>query len=303
MIDLHIHTTCSDGQYSPAETMRMAHEAGITVVSVSDHDTVSGIAEARNAAEQYGMTFFSGIEISVQGGKELHILGYGIDPENADLRSFCRKHVEERKERCTKMLAYLQNLGVNMTLDDVRRCNNGKTSGRPHFARTLVEMGYADSVQDAFEKYLTTPEFYAHVERPKPTPEEGMRVIHAAGGVAVLAHPHQLKLEEKALDTLVQQLKKIGLQGIEAYYSRHTPEQTAFYLKLAQKHHLLYTCGSDFHGPLMKPEIAMGTGICGNLCVDDRIIPERLFAAIAAVQKNVKTLDISFDPYYNKQRF
>ena len=303
MIDLHIHTTCSDGQYSPAETMRMAHEAGITVVSVSDHDTVSGIAEARNAAEQYGMAFFSGIEISVQGGKELHILGYGIDPENAALRSFCRKHVEERKERCTKMLAYLQNLGVNMTLDDVRRCNNGKTSGRPHFARTLVEMGYADSVQDAFEKYLTTPEFYAHVERPKPTPEEGMRVIHAAGGVAVLAHPHQLKLEEKALDTLVQQLKKIGLQGIEAYYSRHTPEQTAFYLKLAQKHHLLYTCGSDFHGPLMKPEIAMGTGICGNLCVDDRIIPERLFAAIAAVQKNVKTLDISFDPYYNKQRF
>lgn len=303
MIDLHIHTTCSDGQYSPAETMRMAHEAGITVVSVSDHDTVSGIAEARDAAEQYGMTFFSGIEISVQGGKELHILGYGIDPENADLRSFCRKHVEERKERCTKMLAHLQNLGVNMTLDDVRRCNNGKTSGRPHFARTLVEMGYADSVQDAFEKYLTTPEFYAHVERPKPTPEEGMRVIHAAGGVAVLAHPHQLKLEEKALDTLVQQLKKIGLQGIEAYYSRHTPEQTTFYLKLAQKHHLLYTCGSDFHGPLMKPEIAMGTGICGNLCVDDRIIPERLFAAIAAVRKNVKTLDISFDPYYNKQRF
>lgn len=285
MIDLHIHTTYSDGQYSPTETMRMAYEAGVTVTAVSDHDTVAGIAEAKAAAEQYGMIFFPGIEISVQGGKELHILGYGIDPENATLRSFCRKHAEERKERCTKMLAYLQNLGVNMTLNDVRRCNDGKTSGRPHFARTLVTLGYAESVQDAFEKYLTTPEFYAHVERPKPTPEEGIHAISAAGGVAVLAHPHQLKLDDQKLDALVQQLKAVGLQGIEAYYSRHTPEQTAFYLKLAQKYQLLYTCGSDFHGPVIKPEIAIGTGIHGNLCINDSAIPEHLFAAIAAAQK------------------
>ncbi len=285
MIDLHIHTTCSDGQYSPAETMCMAHKAGVTVTAVSDHDTVSGIAEAKTAAEQYGMIFFPGIEISVQGSKELHILGYGIDPENASLRSFCLKHTEERKERCTKILTYLQNLGVNMTLDDVRRCNDGKTSGRPHFARTLVTLGYADSVQDAFEKYLTTPEFYTHVERPKPTPEEGIHAICAAGGIAVLAHPHQLKLDDQKLDALVQQLKVVGLQGIEAYYSRHTPEQTAFYLKLAQKYQLLYTCGSDFHGPVIKPEIAMGTGIHKNLCINDSAIPEHLFAAIAAAQK------------------
>ena len=169
MIDLHMHTTCSDGQFSPEETMRMAHEAGVTVAAVTDHDTASGISRARAAAEQYGMTFFSGIEISVQGEKELHILGYGIQPENAALQAFCKRHAADRKERCGKMLEYLHGHGVQITLDDVRRCNDGKTSGRPHFARTLVELGYASSVQDAFEKYLTTPEFYAKVERPKPT--------------------------------------------------------------------------------------------------------------------------------------
>ena len=200
MIDLHMHTTCSDGQFSPEETMRMAHEAGVTVAAVTDHDTASGISRARAAAEQYGMTFFSGIEISVQGEKELHILGYGIQPENAALQAFCKRHAADRKERCGKMLEYLHRHGVQITLDDVRRCNDGKTSGRPHFARTLVELGYASSVQDAFEKYLTTPEFYAKVERPKPTPEEGIGVIQNAGGVAVLAHPHQLKLENNALE-------------------------------------------------------------------------------------------------------
>ena len=290
MIDLHIHTTYSDGQYAPAETLQLAKQSGVTVAAITDHDTVSGLGEAETAAQELGLQFFPGIEISVQNRTELHILGYGIDRTNQPLHRFCQNHAKERQERSTRLLAYLEKCGAPVTLEEVRQYNHGKTSGRPHFARALVEKGYASSIQDAFDRYLTTPEFYAHVERPKPTPEEGMRVIHAAGGVAVLAHPHQLKLEEKALDTLVQQLKKIGLQGIEAYYSRHTPEQTAFYLKLAQKHHLLYTCGSDFHGPLMKPEIAMGTGICGNLCVDDRIIPERLFAAIAAVQKMLKLL-------------
>ena len=196
--------------------MRMAHEAGVTVAAVTDHDTASGISRARAAAEQYGMTFFSGIEISVQGEKELHILGYGIQPENAALQAFCKRHAADRKERCGKMLEYLHWHGVQITLDDVRRCNDGKTSGRPHFARTLVELGYASSVQDAFEKYLTTPEFYAKVERPKPTPEEGIGVIQNAGGVAVLAHPHQLKLENDALEAMVVRLKAAGLQGTTA---------------------------------------------------------------------------------------
>lgn len=285
MIDLHIHTTCSDGQFSPEETIRMAHQAGVTAAAVTDHDTVSGIVAASAAAVACGMTFFPGIEISVQGGMELHILGYGVHPDSDVLHQFCAKHAADRTERCGKMLAYLQKKGAAITLEDVRRCNQGKTSGRPHFARTLVELGYASSVQDAFEKYLTTPEFYARVERPKPTPEEGIRVIRSAGGVAVLAHPHQLKLENDALDALVAKLKVVGLQGIEAYYSRHTPEQTQFYLHLAEKYDLLYTCGSDFHGPVIKPEIHLGTGIDKNLCVTDAAITARLQAAIAAASR------------------
>lgn len=288
MIDLHIHTNCSDGQFSPEETLRMAHAVGITTAAVTDHDTVSGIAAAAKAAADYGIIFFPGIEISVQGGKELHILGYGIDPENPALLTFCAKHARDRSVRSKKMLAYLQSCGVNMTLEDVCRCNNGRTTGRPHFAKALVEKGYASSVQDAFDRYLTTPEFYAHVERPKPLPADGIRVIREAGGVAVLAHPHQLNLEEQALDALLLQLKELGLQGIEAYYSRHTPQQTACYLALAQKHGLLYTCGSDFHGPGIKPDIALGTGIANNLCVVDPLIQKRLLAAIADAQKEYK---------------
>ncbi|MGN1404284.1 MAG: PHP domain-containing protein [Ruminococcus sp.] len=280
MIDLHIHTNCSDGEYAPEETIRMAYEAGITAAAVTDHDTASGIAAAQKAAADYGITFFPGIEISVQGGKELHILGYGIDPCNPGLLEFCAKHARDRKVRCSKMLAYLQDHGVNMTLEDVRRCNDGRTTGRPHFARALVEKGYASSVQNAFDRYLTTPEFYARVERPKPLPADGIRVIREAGGVAVLAHPHQLKLEEPALDALLVQLKEMGLQGIEAYYSRHTSQQTACYLALAEKHDLLYTCGSDFHGSGIKPDIALGTGIDKNLCITDSRIPEQLSLAI-----------------------
>lgn len=280
MIDLHIHTNFSDGEYSPEETIRMAHEAGITAAAITDHDAVSGIAAAAKAATDYGITFFPGIEISVQGGKELHILGYGINPDDPGLLEFCARHARDRSVRCGKMLAYLQDHGVNMTLEDVRCCNDGRTSGRPHFARALVKKGYASSVQDAFDRYLTTPEFYARVERPKPLPADGIRVIRESGGVAVLAHPHQLKLEEPALNALLVQLKEMGLQGIEAYYSRHTPQQTACYLALAKKHDLLYTCGSDFHGPGVKPDIALGTGIDKNLCITDSRIPEKLSLAI-----------------------
>ena len=143
MIDLHIHTTCSDGQFTPEETMRLAAEAGVTVAAVTDHDTVSGISRARQTAQQLGMTFFSGIEISVQYTRELHILGYGIDADSAALLAFCEENARNRRERTSRMLEFLHRRGVVISLEDVRRCNQGRTSGRPHFARALVELGYA----------------------------------------------------------------------------------------------------------------------------------------------------------------
>lgn len=154
--------------------MRLAAEAGVTVAAVTDHDTVSGISRARQTAQQLGMTFFSGIEISVQYTRELHILGYGIDADSAALLAFCEENARNRRERTSRMLEFLHRRGVVISLEDVRRCNQGRTSGRPHFARALVELGYAGSIQDAFEKYLATPAFYAEAERPKPSPERAL---------------------------------------------------------------------------------------------------------------------------------
>lgn len=282
MIDLHMHTTCSDGQFSPAETMELAYQAGITAVAVTDHDAVSGIEPAQTAALAHGMTFFPGIEISVQGKTEVHMLGYGVDAKNQELHDFCQEQANQRKARNFRLFAYLERCGVPVTLEEVQQCNQGRASGRPHFARTLVQKGFAESVQDAFERYLATPEFYATVERPKPSVEEGIRVLRCAGGVAVLAHPHRLQFSPEQLEAFVKKLKGMGLQGIEAYYSRHTKAQTKEYLALAQKYELLVTAGSDFHGPGVKPEIAMGTGVQGSLCISDAAIPAKLEAAIRA---------------------
>lgn len=269
MIDLHMHTNCSDGQFAPKETVRLAAAAGVTVMAVTDHDTIVGIPEAKAAAEQLGISFVSGIELSAKWDNELHLLGYGIDCNNEALLAFCQRHSEHRRKRGERLVAYLTAQGAAMTLEEVRQYNNGSASGRPHFARALVEKGYAASVQDAFARYLTTPAYYQTVERKKPEPAVCIQRIHQAGGAAVLAHPHQLRQENEQLDKTVKELKEAGLDGIEAYYSLHTPAQTAFYCQLAKKYDLCITCGSDYHGPAVKPEICLGTGKNNSLCVTD----------------------------------
>lgn len=285
MIDLHIHTTRSDGQFSPKGTMRLAKKAGVTVAAVTDHDTVAGLAEAAEAAKNLEMDFFPGIELSVQGERELHILGYGIDRESPELLTFCKAQKDSRVERVGHILAYLARKGVPVTIEDVLKVNHGAATGRPHFARTLVEKGYVSSTEEAFDKFLTTDEYYEKVERKKATPAEGMEVLRRAGGVAVLAHPHWLHLSGEALEKLVRRLIADGLSGIEVYYSRHTPEQTREYLSLAKKYDLLVTCGSDFHGYAVKPDISLGTGFDGNLGITDMSIPERLHHAIEKVAR------------------
>lgn len=272
MLDLHIHTKYSDGEFSPSETLEQAKNAGVTIASVTDHDTASGIPKAFCAAQELQIKFLPGIEISTQGEKELHILGYGINPEDENLLAFCRTQTIYCAQRTTKILAYLEDCGIPMTIEDVQTYNDGKSNSRSHIARVLVAMGFSDSVQAAFDKYLTTPEFYAFVERPKPTPEEGIRMIRQAGGVAVLAHPYLLHLDMMLLEKLVIQLETCGLEGAEAYYSCHSTSQTEQYLWLTKKHNLLVTCGSDFHGPSVKPDIALGTGKNGNLNVSDETI-------------------------------
>ncbi|MDR1573452.1 MAG: PHP domain-containing protein [Clostridiales Family XIII bacterium] len=277
LIDLHLHTNQSDGQYSPRALVRLAAKRGVSLMAITDHDTVSGVAEGAEAAREAGIDFISGVEISVKGNKELHILGYLIDCENRELLRMNAEFVRLRGIREERIHEYLAGQGVLVTRADVRRYAMGGMVGRPHFARALVEAGYASDFRDAFAKYLSTPAFYA-IERPKPTPKVGIDAIRAAGGVAVLAHPTVLRLTEPELDALLAELSADGLRGMECYYSSHSPEQTALYLSLAQKHGLVVTGGSDFHGERVKQGVEIGRGVNGPLGFEDFDIKRKLRA-------------------------
>jgi len=259
MIDLHVHTNKSDGQYSPEEVVAMAAERGITALAITDHDTLSGLAEGEACAAKAGIAFITGIEISVDGNSELHILGYYIDCTNAALLELCENFIRLRVQRESRIFEYLRSKGTSLTDEQVRKHVTQNAAGRPHFARALVEAGYVATVQDAYNRYLGTPEFAA-IERVKPPARDGIEAILKAGGVPVLAHPILLKLNDERLDALVRELKGYGLAGIECYYSTHTIEQVAHYLELARKYDLPATCGSDFHGESNKPGIDIGDG-------------------------------------------
>ena len=277
MFDLHIHSTASDGQYTPTELVRMAKEKGVGLMAITDHDALGGVQEGQAAAAEAGIAFLPGIEISVKGAREMHILGYGIDVDAPEAAAMCTEFQRLRDERKYRILDYLRERNVELTLEQVERQAGSSLIARPHFARAMVEAGYVSTVREAFDRYLGTPEF-DKVERPKPAPEAGIAMIHAIGGVAVLAHPSSLGLEEGPLEEQVKALIGWGLDGLECHYSKFTPEQSRFYLSLAKKYSLLVTGGSDFHGEKVKPDIALG-GFEGNgLYRDGRELYEEIHA-------------------------
>ena len=275
MIDLHVHTHKSDGQYSPREVVTMAAERGISALAIADHDTVAGLAEGSATSVEFGIDFVPAVEISVEGNRELHVLGYYIDYSDVSLLELCEKFMRSRSQREGRIFEYLRSHGIDLTEEQVKRHVAQGSAGRPHFARAMVEAGFAVSVQDAFDRYLGTPEFDA-VERIKPSARDGIEAIIRAGGVPVLAHPALLKLDGGRLDALVSELREYGLAGVECYYSTNTNEQTAQYLVIAGKHHLIVTCGSDFHGEQVKPGIAIGDGSHCLSGIDEREILEAL---------------------------
>ena len=175
-IDFHTHTTCSDGQYTPEELVQKAAAAGICALAITDHDAVSGIARGKQAAKAFPqLQIFPGIEISAKENPQLHILGYGIDGENADLQAYITRNRTLRQGRRERMLSFLAEKGVPVTIEEVAAANNGCTTGRPHFAKTMLLKGYVSSVSEAFDRYLGTPEFLEKVERPKPTAVHALR--------------------------------------------------------------------------------------------------------------------------------
>lgn len=254
--DLHTHSTASDGQYSPAELVRLAKERGAQVLALTDHDTLDGLDEALDAGKALGLQVLRGVELGAREYRGLHILGYAFSPRPAALGDLCAQMKQGRDERKFRIAAYLREKGVPVTVEEAEALAGGSVIARPHFARAMVLRGYVQSVREAFDRYLDT-EDYARIERPKPTARACVEAIRAAGGRASLAHPYQTGLEGEALDALVGTLAGYGLDAIECFYPRHSPAQTAFYLRLAEKYHLRATGGSDFHGEAVKPDIPL----------------------------------------------
>lgn len=256
-VDLHTHSTASDGQYTPAELVRLAKESGLEGLALTDHDTLDGLEEAVQAGKQLDLCVIRGIELAAKEYPTFHILGYGFDSSAPALIDLCRELKEGRDQRVPRIIAHLKEQGIDVALSEVENLAGGMIVGRPHFAQVLVRRGYVSSNREAFDRYLDTEEFHRWVERPKPPVKTCIEVIKAAGGKASLAHPYQIGADNQTLETIVQELSEYGLDAIECYYPLYSPEQQAFYLRLVEKYHLHITGGSDFHGEKIKPDIQL----------------------------------------------
>jgi predicted metal-dependent phosphoesterase TrpH len=262
LIDLHVHSTASDGSYSPAEVVRQAKAGGLTAMALTDHDTVDGLPEAVAAGETLGLEVIPGVEISAQfPGGTMHILGLYVDYHNGLLDQRLAVLKQARLDRNPQIINKLNALGIPITMARVEEISGGGQVGRPHIARALQEAGVVTSIQQAFDLYLKKGG-KAYAGKFRFPPDQALTMIREAKGIPVLAHPFTLNLGSAyALKNLIVQLKGQGLAGLEVFYSEHTPEQQALYLKLAQELDLLVTGGSDYHG-LNKPEVTLGSMPC-----------------------------------------
>jgi predicted metal-dependent phosphoesterase TrpH len=269
-IDLHTHTTASDGSLSPSELVQLAKQQGVSALAVTDHDSVEGLPEAIEAGERLGVTIISGIEIScLYEEVELHILGYFINQHDPRLKPALAHYLASREDRNPKIIERLRQLGFDLTYDEVKNFAGAATICRPHIAQILLQKGYVASVADAFDRFLGD-DGPAYVSRALPTASEAISLIREVGGFAVLAHPAYAGRLRQSFNELCVTLKGFGLSGLETLYSSHTQQQTDRFRSVAREHGLLITGGSDFHGET-KPEILVGTGY-GNLKVPPELL-------------------------------
>lgn len=263
-IDLHVHTNISDGSESPEDTVRYAARHGLAAIAITDHDTANGVLRAKRAGEKYGVEVVAGLELGCGYlGKEVHMLAYDIDPESEHIAPVLEWIVNDRDERNKKMAELMAADGIIIDLDELKKRHRGSIIGRPHFALCLVEQGLADSVQDAFRRYLDPGQKY-YIRRHFLTIEEAAAMIRRADGRAVLAHPRQYRLNDEQLVQLFERCKNAGVSGVECYYSGYSPEESAKYRALAERYGMCATAGSDWHGS-HKPHIELGSGINGEL--------------------------------------
>ncbi len=249
-IDLHTHSTASDGLLTPTELVQQAHEAGLDLIGLVDHDTTGGLVEAQAAGARQGVAIIPGVEINtdLRGGGEAHVLGYYLSPDDPSLVASLGALRDARERRGERMANRLRDAGFNISWQRVRELAGGAV-GRPHVARALIEAGYARDVSDAFARYLSKGKV-GFVPRYKLAPEDAIRIIRAARGVPALAHPGYVPhLEERVLPELVE----AGLEGLECYYGQYDDATVTRLLALARRFGLIATGGSDYHGPNMPP--------------------------------------------------
>jgi len=259
-VDLHLHTTASDGVMSPAEIVRYAKSKGLQAIAITDHDTIDGCEEGLSEGEKIGFEVIPGIEISAEHSPgSMHILGFFLDVHHPLLNERLEYLQKARAERNPKMVQKLNQLGIDVTYEEVLKASGGGQVGRPHFANVLLEKKYVRSFQEAFDRFLKkgAP---AYVDKFRFTSKEALHFINEARGVAVLAHPNTLGVSGYAeLEKLIVRLVGEGLKGIEVYYPEHSSAEVAQYKTLADRYNLLPTGGTDYHG-IEKNELDIGVG-------------------------------------------
>lgn len=286
LIDLHSHSTASDGSLSPRELVALAHKAGLKALALTDHDTIAGLDEALAAGRELGIDVIPGVEISINGDEllskpaSMHVLGLWVDRHHPGLLAGLKTLQEARARRNPQIVQKFNKLGIPLTLEEVAAYAGGQLIGRPHFARALLERGIVKDRGEAFGRYLAAGAA-AYVPKWRFEPRVGIELLRAAGALPVLAHPGMLKLPQFDLESLARRLMDLGLEGLEALYSEHDTATRLGLTRLAARLGLVVSGGSDFHGR-PKPEISLGTGL------GDLRVPASLLASLVQRRDQVR---------------
>jgi predicted metal-dependent phosphoesterase TrpH len=282
MLDLHIHTTASDGSLTPTQVVQLARKKGFSLIAVTDHDTMGGVAEALEAGKKYNVDVVPGVEISSGVTLEVHMLGYGMSPDHPVMKAMMEDMRAARVERMERIIENLQKMGVPITVEEVEAVAGGAI-GRPHIAQVLIAHGLVPDVRTAFREYIGVGA-KAYVERRKMTSEQVVANIRDAGGVPVLAHGGLLRISEVELNQWIDSMAKKGLMGLECYHNAHTPQMERLLRAAAERNGLLVTGGSDFHGA-SRPDVEMGTGL--SRWNDRQACRGRFLQAVAQTQHDL----------------
>lgn len=246
-IDLHTHSTCSDGTLTPTQVIIAAKEAGLSAIALTDHDTISGLQEAAEAGKKYGIEVVTGIEFSVTSDTEMHLLGLDFNMDCPEITKILDEMIYQREVRNNKVVELLKEINIHITVEDILAESTSKVTGRSQIAKAMLKKGYVSSITEAFDKYLKhgRPAF---VQRTTLSPETAIKIIKQCGGKSSLAHLNQTGKTDEELYNILSHLKSAGLDAIEGYHTEYTDEISERYRKIASETGLKITGGSDFHG-------------------------------------------------------